>query len=390
MVPLNLNIYNLREQIRKEIVRRLEEVKIEHGPIEIAWLLYALSFEGEDNPLFKAGLSKIENWVLEKVGEMSKDLAPLSLGCFLSKKKEIKEKAIEKISSIVRKNIEKQPLFKFNPLNDPEQVFCASLIGNKISSDIKDKLIKAIEKNINGNISRKVLFSASIIEFESMVDITTLLNEFKMIENHEDIISSLWFSERYREKLEKEKPNIDLLYLWKLFDGIYPSIEMENLTPKSLAMLYEAISKELRQPNPIMLFEIYPIHPEIKKIAKDKFKNKDYVGAVFEAVKKLNEKIQELSGIKDKSEVELVQATMKKVDNPIIQFNEFILEDSGKNEQAGLALITEGIFKAFRNPKGHKPQDHPLLEMTPYEALDQLIIISYIWKRIEKAKINIK
>ena len=60
----------------------------------------------------------------------------------------------------------------------------------------------------------------------------------------------------------------------------------------------------------------------------------------------------------------------------------------GINEQEGLALITEGIFKAFRNPRGHKPEDHPLLEIGPYEALNQLIVIDYIWKRIESAKIE--
>jgi len=100
----------------------------------------------------------------------------------------------------------------------------------------------------------------------------------------------------------------------------------------------------------------------------------------------LNEYIQKVSGVADKSEAELVQAVMKNVN--IIQFNEYLTENSGRNEQAGLALIAEGIFKVFGNPKGHKPEDHPLLKITPYEALDQLITISYIWKRVEKAKIN--
>lgn len=100
---------------------------------------------------------------------------------------------------------------------------------------------------------------------------------------------------------------------------------------------------------------------------------------------------QEITGIKNKSEAELVQATMKQIGNPeklVIVFNDFIHEDSGKNEQAGLTYIAEGIFRAFRNPKGHEPEDHPSLEMGPYEALDQLITIDYIWRRIERAKIN--
>jgi hypothetical protein len=50
-------------------------------------------------------------------------------------------------------------------------------------------------------------------------------------------------------------------------------------------------------------------------------------------------------------------------------------------------VIGEVIFKDSSNPKGHKPEDHPLLEMDPYEALDQLIVIDYLWRRIENAKI---
>lgn len=69
-----------------------------------------------------------------------------------------------------------------------------------------------------------------------------------------------------------------------------------------------------------------------------------------------------------------------------VRFNECLKELSGKDEQEGLALITEGIFKAFRHPKGHKPEDHPLLELNPHEALGQLIIIDYIWKRIEQCQ----
>ena len=51
----------------------------------------------------------------------------------------------------------------------------------------------------------------------------------------------------------------------------------------------------------------------------------------------------------------------------------------------GLACISEGIFKAFRNPKGHKPRDHPLIELDAYDALDQLITISFIMKQIDEA-----
>jgi hypothetical protein len=49
-------------------------------------------------------------------------------------------------------------------------------------------------------------------------------------------------------------------------------------------------------------------------------------------------------------------------------------------------LICEGIFKAFRNPKGHKPEDHHSVQIESYEALYQLVIISYMMMRVEKSQ----
>ena len=214
-------------------------------------------------------------------------------------------------------------------------------------------------------------------------------------ERFEDILTYLWLIERYRNVFSE-----DILKYWVMFEKIYPYLETGeegedrfNISNRDLAFLYEAILREIKEPDPNMLFDLYPIHPEIKKVSAEHFKNRKYVSAVFEATKKLNKMIQEITGIKDKSEAELVQATMKQIGNPeklVIIFNDFIHEESGKNEQAGLAYIAEGIFRAFRNPKGHEPEDHPSLEMSPYEALDQLITIDYIWRRIERAKINKK
>src|SRR5690606_35433543 len=114
------------------------------------------------------------------------------------------------------------------------------------------------------------------------------------------------------------------------------------------------------------LFEYFPMHPRIRQVAGEHFRNGKYVVAVEQAAKVLNELIQQKSGVTDKSEAELVQATMKQIGNPAdlrMRFNAALNEQSGKNEQAGLALICEGVFKAFRNPKGHKPEDDPLIQV---------------------------
>jgi len=392
MVLMNIDFYKLREKIRREVTLRIENLETTNYPLDVAWLLYSLSFEDrENNVIFKKGLNSLEKWALSNVsGTRDKELAPLSLCCYLSEKEEVFKKAMKKIKTILENNITKSPLPKFNVLNDPEQIFCISLLKEKMPDKYKTQLIEKIKKNLNGSIIRNIFFSAALYELGEENPI--ILEKLKSIENPQDVILSLWLVEQYRNKIKS-----DILRFWKKFESIYPIIAIDELeggtklSNRDLVLLYRTVTIEIKEPNPNMLFDLYPIQSEIKEIVQDYVKNKKYSSAVFEATKKPNEMIQNKTGVKNKSEVELIQATMKQIGNPqnlTIQFNEFLTEDSGKNEQAGLAAIAEGIFKAFRNPRGHKPEDHPLLAIDPYEALSQLIIIDYIWKRIESAKIN--
>jgi len=142
-----------------------------------------------------------------------------------------------------------------------------------------------------------------------------------------------------------------------------------------MAMLYEAVACETIHPEPLLLFDYFPIHSRIRELARDHFKNGKYVAAVFEAAKALNELIQQRTGIDSCSEVRLVNKSMLGMDQDygkpdfsqvMIQFNDFVNDVTGKHEQEGLALICKGIFKAFRNPKGHKPEDNELVQLEPY------------------------
>jgi len=205
-----------------------------------------------------------------------------------------------------------------------------------------------------------------------------------------DIITMVWWAERYGG---------DKNDLWIKFSNIKENISLDEesasdtqriLSVPEIAMLYEAVTKETINPDPIILFENFPLHERIRKLAEDHFKNGKYVAAVFEATKALNEKIQERSGILDKSEVNLVQFTMNlgKGKQPLIRFNDELRKRSGRNEQIGVENIFEGVFKAFRNPKGHEPEDKKMVQLDPYEALEQLIIINYLMKRLIKASLE--
>jgi uncharacterized protein (TIGR02391 family) len=100
----------------------------------------------------------------------------------------------------------------------------------------------------------------------------------------------------------------------------------------------------------------------------------------------LNEALpKDLTGV-DQTCRRLVRETMDR-SSPRIQFNP-LRTKSEQNEQEELQLLAEGVCAVFRNPKGHEPMNAPQVQIDAIEALDQLVIISYIFRRVEKAKVN--
>jgi uncharacterized protein (TIGR02391 family) len=396
MVPLNVDFYRLREELRNEVIVRIEQIEVDENPLDAAWLLYALSFEnGMRDLFFRKAINELESWaLLGTSGSKDKDLASLSLCKYLTGNEQIKKSVGTKIQAILEKALKKEGIAKFSVLNDPEQVFCVTLAGITLEAESRNRLLESIGKSYDGRLTRKALYAAALL---GLREVPKAVEELRKPDNIEDAIVVLWF---FRTRRDNAKDNI--LGLWKAFETIYPGTEMVKNTQESylsnmnLALLYEAITKEIKEPDPNMLFDL---HPEIKKIARDHFRNKKYSTAVFQAIQKLKELIEGVTGLKDEMEVELVRKAMnpkkvdkakkklveKKAEEILIKFNQ-LKELSEKNEQEGLAQIAEGIFKAFRHPRGHKPEDHPLLELNPYEAIAQLMIIDYMWKRIEECK----
>lgn len=383
MVPVNF--YQWKQNIRQVLLIKAETIDDEWDPFVAAWLCYALSIEGIENnqPLLDL-LDRMRRWLeQEDVWSYERNLGPVALGLWLFKKTgdSLPQDFVTYFESkVVGLNAEE----KLSILRDPEQVFLlASGASAGSSESVKNHLIDLANAQIKyGLLRRRILYAAALRKLGQQV---TIPNPEPADEG--DIIALVWWAEKYQG---------DKYRAWQRFSSIAEQIAVSPeeasdthriLTMPETAMLYEALSQETKHPEPTLLFDYFPFHPRVRRIAADHFKNGKYVASVFEATKALNELIQEVSGVRDKSEVELVQATMKQIQEPSkmkIRFNEFLNEDSGKNEQAGLAAICEGVFKAFRNPKAHKSEDHPLVELDPYQALHQLIVISYLMVRIEK------
>lgn len=383
MVPVNF--YQWKEEIRRALFRKAEAINDSWDPFIAAWLGYAFSIDGLENnqPLLDL-LNRMERWLEEDVWSYERNLGAIALILWLLKKagKPLpQEFVVQFLHKVLALNVDK----KLSLLRDPEQVFLLALGANTISNDsAKSRLIEVARGQIKlGPLRRKILIGVALRELGEQVD----LPEGEPADEG-DVIGLLWWAERYEDNKRQA---------WEHFSNIAERIVLDSenvsdaqriLTEPEIAMLYEALMVETKHPEPDLLFDYFPFHMRIREVARDHFINQKYVAAVSEATKALNELIQKVSSVNDKDEVELVQATMKQISDPSklkIRFNNFLDEDSGKNEQAGLAAVCEGIFKAFRNPKGHKPEDHPLVRLEPYEALQQLVIINYMMVRVERA-----
>jgi len=403
MVSMSLDFYELRNRVRREIISRIEEVSAEIDPVDFGWLMYALRLE-RDNPIFLEKVKELKRWAYsENSGKRNRDLGALSLALYLLKDNEKNsfETLREKIKLLIRNNINKSPITKFSVLNDPGQLFCVSLVSDFLEESYKRKLVEVIIKNINGSPSRRVLFVAAALNFGvGFKELERFVKIEKSLKKIEDVITLVWFLEKYRTSFEFDE---EIARCWTIFEKMYPQVETEGnllLSNRDLAFLYEATLNEIKTPNPTLIFNLYPFEDDLRKISEIHFKNKRYSSAVLQAILKLKEFIENISGISDPNEVNLIRRTMaarelvngryrnKNPEEIIIQFNEFLNQPSGRNEQEGLALIAEGIIKAFRHPRGHTPEDSPLLQITPYEALALLITIDYLWKRIKAAKIG--
>jgi uncharacterized protein (TIGR02391 family) len=377
MVPIDFHQY--RQQVKRALLAKKRSLDNEWDGFVAAWVAYALSQDGiANNVLLEELANRFEQWAGEdRSWESVRNLGPLAFGCWLQQKlgKPNDSTMVGRLSEYIKKQSADD---KLGLLRDPEQVFLLAL-GLKEAEDAKAYVMKeAAEQAKKGPLRRRVLFAAAVRELGGHADAPAGDPHVG------DVVLLVWWAERYDEQTKRDQE-------WQRFGSVRDMISIEEstavesqrvLSVPELALLYEAVCRQAAHPEPMLLFEYFPLHPRVREIANSLFRNGEYVSAVFEACKVLKEAIERKSGKKGLTEVKLVEETM---DIDLIRFNDRLSETSGKNEQKGLTMIFKGVFKAFRHPKGHEPKDNSLLQLHPYEALCQIVVISYLMNRVEEA-----
>jgi uncharacterized protein (TIGR02391 family) len=397
MVPLRLNFYQYRGQVKRAILRTKAALGAKWDPLTAAWLSYALMQDGLDqNPHLLELIQSLERWAQENIQGMPRYLGALCFLCYLQLQRgqsmpEIALEVLERIKTL-------DPDSKFSPLRASEQMLLIALLAGCLDDtwrETKDFLTAIVQNQSIGPLQRRLMFSAAGKELglNSTPDVPA-----STVPDAGDVIALVWWHERYGDVNESNK-------WWKAFDNISDDIsltdnavdemgEVRILAPWEIAILYEALSKETINPDPTLLFELYPLHSRIKAITRSLFQKGEYFSAVFEATKAFNDFLRESIDLHD-SEITLVRNVFgdpasREIRDPKFKFNPLDPASpdyrSQQNEQRGLSNLAHGVFFAFRHPKGHEPQDTQWGDITAYEALDQLVVISYLMKRLDEVR----
>jgi len=394
---VSLNLFQYRGDVKRALLARKDELNQEWDPFVASWLAYAfLREEGTSSLLAQEMFERLDVWSHdESVWQFRRNVAPLLFLIWLRKRlnRALDETFVQKIVNAL---LDLNPDAKFSPWRYPEQVFLMALgvsVLEPTYAEVRERFIATVSGQMRGPFARQVLFAAALKEMGEALTLP-LLQPVDVT----DILFMLWWTERYGEGTDKNQ-------WWSQFESIADTLLLHKtdaldttrrvLSEWELSVLYEALILQTSQPDPVMLFDYYPLHPRIKQIAEEDFKRGNYFGAVFEACKALEDYLKRLSG-STKIGIKLVEEVLGKPDMstgsfspPLVKINpldststDFV---SQLDEQKGFSSFTIGIFQAFRNPKGHQPKDKTWVGIDAYEALNQLVAISLVMKRLQDA-----
>ena len=379
----------IKRKAELDFLRRYDELP--HHSWEGAWLAYALSKDGSKGniPLSQAK-DELLGWFNRNKDLYLRDERDVGVAGILSfVMKEAEEEGWEQIAAVVTNRLNQlrdKESHKFAIFNNPEFLF-ASVIG---ALPVMDELLRKFVLTLsdrnreNTKLVRRLFYSAVVMEISPremrLSDID--LNKVRI----DELIPLVWFVKRYQDHCDL-RPN----EVWDIFSRNKDILWIEpgrapgglyELSALEAALLYESLAYETKAIDPRLLFANYPLHPRIKEACRALFEKGEYANAVFEAAKDYNEFVKEKSGVDDQDGRNLMQFVFK-LENPVLKINP-LKTQSDRNEQEGVKLLSEGIVAAFRNPKGHKPKSK--IEITPYEALDQIVTIGLLATKIEKAQ----
>jgi uncharacterized protein (TIGR02391 family) len=120
------------------------------------------------------------------------------------------------------------------------------------------------------------------------------------------------------------------------------------------------------------------IEERLWKMIQNSYEDRNYTGAIHDAIYFLSDLIREKSGLASDGVSLVGQAFGGK--SPKLKINK-LQSESDKNIQAGIAQILRGIYQAIRNPRSHEKYNDSISD-----ADSIILFINYLTKIIDRSK----
>lgn len=122
----------------------------------------------------------------------------------------------------------------------------------------------------------------------------------------------------------------------------------------------------------------FDLHPRIATVVTDLYENRHYADAVLRGTIALKNYVQEKSGRDDLDGAPLMRTVFSR-NSPILAFND-LSDQTAQDEQEGMMHLFEGVMLGIRNPRAHD-----ILSDDPQRALEYIVLVSMLAKRVDEA-----
>jgi len=164
-----------------------------------------------------------------------------------------------------------------------------------------------------------------------------------------------------------------------LTDAHYPrAVQLAKQTMLSRTnLLIQAVGQLLQSLHLASEWEAL-LHDSVRASALEQFRDGHWRDAQLNAVISVFDLIRERTGLDDDGD-SLATRTFG-VNQPLLTVADLTTE-SGRNDQIGLMLILQGVYRGIRNPRAHSLQH----DLTALKAAQYLVLASLLARRVEEA-----
>ena len=171
-------------------------------------------------------------------------------------------------------------------------------------------------------------------------------------------------------------------HLRKAARGLIENIEsISSLGEEEMAALVDSLLKVIPH---YPVYHWRHLHRRLQQPLLELYKKREYLTAAEDGTQ-IYEKV-----VRDKSQLSKIGAALFQhafgEGKPLQIQHPFDTEETNRNIQNGQQFLSVGLANSFRNPVAHSPREDHLDFFTEDDCLDVLSLISFLLRRVDKAK----